>query len=707
MMNDTTYNKLILLSALVFLSMTANQVSAVSIYSESFETNKFNTNYVMNRFSDGDQDYFGVVDASGNTQYITANASNPFAAAMTNLNGTKCVGAEDLKRFEDAGDNPLNTFLDQYRGYFLTKTLNVSAYGSVEVRLLIGARSTGTYEVLDFDALRIQYAFDGNIATGANNTSPGLPNANLVYTGNYTDIGRFLVNGTTLKMQQDTDLDGIPDGVTLENPMVEYLFTIPVTGTNLSVRIHMDYDDSAEEIAFDFIRLEGVAAPNTAPTVTGVPSVRTVIEDTASNFDLSALSFADGDGDNLTVTLSASAGTFTSASAGSVTVAGSGSNSIMLAGTAANINTFLDTLSNIKYTSTLNANGNNAETFTLNANDGTVNPEVGNGSIDITAVNDDPTMTSIPTNVTVIEDIASDLNMSTIVFSDVDAATSTVDLTLSVGEGTLQASNSGGVSVSGSSTTTLTLTGTASNIDSYLNTASNIQYTSAQDATGNNVTTLSLVANDGGNTGTGGGSNINFGTINIDITGVNDAPSFNITGDINLTQSVTLFEVFPLFAFNVDLGPNESNQNVLNYNLTVVSDTYGVVSQIGINTAGNLSVNFSGNAGIAIFEAVLQDDGGVNNNGEDTSAPLSFFISFADLIFVNGFEPIASSISAYINAYKTAYPLEDYPIFDKENSLVEFHGHYFDVSRYDASTTVYLFRIWLNEILFHLYLQNN
>jgi len=138
-----------------------------------------------------------------------------------------------------------------------------------------------------------------------------------------------------------------------------------------------------------------VPVVNVAPTVTGTPSDVTVTEDTASNFDLSAVSIADVDGDNLTVTLAASAGTFAANTSGSVTVGGSGTGTLTLSGSAANINTWLDSVNNIQYTGASNASGNNAATFTLKANDGTVDSSIANGNIDITAVNDTPTNISL------------------------------------------------------------------------------------------------------------------------------------------------------------------------------------------------------------------------------------------------------------------------------------------------------------------------
>lgn len=143
-----------------------------------------------------------------------------------------------------------------------------------------------------------------------------------------------------------------------------------------------------------------IPAANAAPTIAGTPTDIAATEDTASNLDLSSVTFTDNDGDHLSVTLSASAGTLTATSGGGVTVGGSGTGALSLAGAASDINAFLDTLSNIQYTSALNANGDNAATLTISASDGkggslASNPTV---NIDITAANDTPTDMALSTN---------------------------------------------------------------------------------------------------------------------------------------------------------------------------------------------------------------------------------------------------------------------------------------------------------------------
>jgi fibronectin-binding autotransporter adhesin len=161
---------------------------------------------------------------------------------------------------------------------------------------------------------------------------------------------------------------------------------------------------------------------NNAPTITGAPTDITVTEDTASNINLSGVTFADSDGDNLTVTLTASAGTLTATSGGSVTVSNSGTGTLTLSGTAANINTYLDTTTNIQYTGASNASGDNAATLTIKANDSTVDSSTSTVNIDITAVNDAPTAVS-PTTGTVSTFDSANAVVATVGATDVDDTT--------------------------------------------------------------------------------------------------------------------------------------------------------------------------------------------------------------------------------------------------------------------------------------------
>lgn len=338
------------------------------------------------------------------------------------------------------------------------------------------------------------------------------------------------------------------------------------------------------------VTLSGV---NDDPTLTGKPTDITVTEDVASNVDLSAVTFGDVDAGatSITFTIAAGAGTLSASSGGGVTIGGSGTATLTFSGTAANIDTYLNTASNIKYTSVSNANGSDVTTLTLSANDGGATGTGGGGNVsfgtvnvDITSVNDDPAIASLPTDITVTEETASNVDLSAATFSDVDAGSSSITLAIAAGAGTLSATSGGSVTIGGSGTGTMTLTGTVSNIDTYLNTASNIKYTGASNASGDNATTLTVTANDGGATGTGGGGNVTLGTVNVDITGINDDPT--ITG---LPTDITVVEDV---ASNVDLSAAtfadvDAGANSITLTIAAGAGTLSVAASAGLTFSGN------------------------------------------------------------------------------------------------------------------------
>lgn len=142
---------------------------------------------------------------------------------------------------------------------------------------------------------------------------------------------------------------------------------------------------------------------------------------------------------------------------------------------------------------------------------------IGSATVSIVAVNDDPEVFNMPTDIVVTQETPSDVSISSIYFSDEDSGSADVTFYLLAGIGTLSATSGGGVIVGGSGTLSLSLTGSAADIDTFLNTPSNIQYTGDVGVVGNDVDVIDLDANDGGNTGIGGGTNVYLGSINVDI----------------------------------------------------------------------------------------------------------------------------------------------------------------------------------------------
>lgn len=152
--------------------------------------------------------------------------------------------------------------------------------------------------------------------------------------------------------------------------------------------------------------------------------------------------------------------------------------------------------------------------------------------------------------VTVIEDTASNLDLSAATVADPDVG-DTLTVTLTASAGTMTASSGGGVTVGGSGSGTLILSGAATDIDSYLNTASNIQYTGAADANGDNAATIAVTVQDDG-----GSAVINAGTINVDITNVNDPPSLDVNTGLTVDEGAadTVITAAMLSTSDVDTG---------------------------------------------------------------------------------------------------------------------------------------------------------
>ncbi|WP_040302739.1 T9SS C-terminal target domain-containing protein [Algoriphagus machipongonensis] len=148
--------------------------------------------------------------------------------------------------------------------------------------------------------------------------------------------------------------------------------------------------------------------------------------------------------------------------------------------------------------------------------------------IGIYAVNDDPTFTGLPTDISVQDGIASNIDLSAATFGDVDSGSGDVVLSFLASTGSLSATSGNGVVVSSLGPGTMSLTGTEGAIESFLNTPSNIKYINGVGSTGDNAATLSISGNDNGNTGTGGGISVIFGSINIDVVTIPTVTSVTV-----------------------------------------------------------------------------------------------------------------------------------------------------------------------------------
>ncbi|MBO6503232.1 MAG: calcium-binding protein [Kordiimonadaceae bacterium] len=389
-------------------------------------------------------------------------------------------------------------------------------------------------------------------------------------------IGAVVSNAATVTVL------GFRDGVQVAS--ITYNTNTNTVGNSVDGNRTVDFDDDWNNIDEIRISISGadiagisvddlvVAAAeggNDAPKIAGTPTDVTVVEDTASNLDLSSVSLVDTEGDPITLTITVDAGTFGTPADGAGVGAGVtetlvDSTTITLVGSADDINTYLDTASNITYTAAANVSGEDQATISLTPNDGTEDGNTDTVNVDVTAVNDDPTATGLVADITATEDTASDVDLSTLDFTDVDSA-GDVSVTLIVDAGTLTATGSGGVTVSGSGSSFLTLTGTFDEIETFLDTASSVQYTGATDASGEDAAALTVTANDDDGSG-----DVTIGTVNIDITEVNDAPTATgLVTDITVTQET---------ASNVDLSATsfgDLDSDSVTVTLTASAGTFG------------------------------------------------------------------------------------------------------------------------------------
>ncbi|QDV47196.1 Cadherin domain protein [Stieleria neptunia] len=211
-----------------------------------------------------------------------------------------------------------------------------------------------------------------------------------------------------------------------------------------------------------------------------------------------------------------------------------GSGTLTLTGTAT-LAQYEAALRSITYTNTSDNPSTATRTVSFSVNDGDVNSNTQTRDISIAATNDDPTGAGLPSDIAVTEDVSSNVDLSALNLSDLDenGGNLTVTLSTSTGGG-LTASTGGGVTVGGSGTGTLTLTGTLADLNTFLDTPANVQYLHGTPHTfGNDADTIQVVINDGGNTGSGGGTDQTIGTVNVDITGVNDSP--NLVSNTGMT----------------------------------------------------------------------------------------------------------------------------------------------------------------------------
>ena len=247
------------------------------------------------------------------------------------------------------------------------------------------------------------------------------------------------------------------------------------------------------------------------------------------------------------------------------------------------------------------ANSNGSATITVIAQDdgGTANGGVDRTTntfvITVLPVNDAPVLTFATNNLVVLEDAA--------------AQALPRFVTASVGP----------ADEAGQSITNYTVTSSAPGMFAVAPAvALNGTLTFTLAANSNGVATITVAAQDDGGTADGG-VNQTTSTFTITVTPVNDAPSIVLSPPTITALEDSGPQTVPGFASAIVGPPNEADQRITNYTLTVSSPVPGLFAA-GPSLAldGTLTYTLAANAnGLATVTVVAQDDGGTVNGGVD------------------------------------------------------------------------------------------
>ena len=172
----------------------------------------------------------------------------------------------------------------------------------------------------------------------------------------------------------------------------------------------------------------------------------------------------------------------------------------------------------------------------------------------------------------------------------------------------------------------ITAVGTPSNGTASVN-GSNVEYTPTADYCG--LDSFSYTIN--------GGSQA---IVSVDVLCVNDEPSMSVNSAVYLSLDDLANPPAQNIACQFDFGPDneDSSQAVADMNVAIVNNPNNILTSINASNTGALSYSFLGSLGVAEVTVSLQDNGGVANNGDDTSETYTFFVNVQDYVFRDGFD---------------------------------------------------------------------
>ena len=369
--------------------------------------------------------------------------------------------------------------------------------------LLFGVNAAVPTSMIDFNTVTLTIASD---IAAVNDTAGVVENSTGttidVLANDIVNVGTASItqiNGTNIAVGNTANVNN----GTVRNDGDEVTFT-PTTG--FSGQTTFTYTISNGLGASSSATVTVTVGPVNDAPVNTLGGARSTNEDTA--LAVTGVSVADPDADQgtapaLQVTLSVVSGTLSTTNT-AATVSGTGTNSLVISGSVANVNA---SLGGLTYTPNQNFSGNDTLTMatTDNGNTGTGGTKTDTDSVTIAvaAVNDAPVNT-VPGAQTVFVNTNltfNTANSNLISTADVDAAGSSVQLTLTVSQGSLTlASTAGLTNVTGNNSATVSATGTLASV----NTALNGLVFAPPSASFVGQSTLTITVNDQGATGSGG-----------------------------------------------------------------------------------------------------------------------------------------------------------------------------------------------------------
>ncbi len=196
-------------------------------------------------------------------------------------------------------------------------------------------------------------------------------------------------------------------------------------------------------------------------------------------------------------------------------------------------------------------------------------------------------------------------------------------------------------------------------------------------------------------------------SLTIDVLPVNDAPTFSILGNVLSAELhpniVATTLTISQFAFDVYAGADDENSQTLQFTASIFADSNSILdaSGVSISNTGELTLDFTGNIGLAIIRLTLQDDGLQTNGGEDTSVIAEFVVAYSDTLFVDDFEEAqVNKLSSLLDGIKLKSSLNNYPTYDLASDSLSYHGHQLRLNNVEMTPKmIKVIQLWIDEIL--------